>query len=146
HNLQDQGAWCGSGIATTADARLSLLGLFDKPSPIVALQPGSPAINAGDPAVCAAYPVSNQDQRGFGRDSACDVGAYGYDATPTPRGITVTTTGTGSGTVTMSPDGGISCGNDGQNCWASLPYGAIVVLMATPDPGSSFAGWTGGCT
>ena len=38
-----------------------------------ALLPGSPAINAGNNAVC---PVT--DQRGVARDAACDVGAYEF--------------------------------------------------------------------
>jgi len=42
-----------------------------------ALLPGSPALNAGDPAVCAASPIGGVDQRGMPRPSAsCDLGAY----------------------------------------------------------------------
>lgn len=42
------------------------------------LLPGSPALNAGDPAVCAAAPVSGVDQRGVVRPQGpgCDLGAY----------------------------------------------------------------------
>jgi CSLREA domain-containing protein len=36
---------------------------------------GSPAVNAGSAAICAAAPVSSIDQRGFNRPSACDIGA-----------------------------------------------------------------------
>ena len=38
-----------------------------------ALLAGSPAIDAGNNAVCAAT-----DQRGVARDAACDVGAYEF--------------------------------------------------------------------
>jgi len=39
---------------------------------------GSPAINAGDDATCAAAPVSGLDQRGIIRPQGvhCDIGAY----------------------------------------------------------------------
>jgi hypothetical protein len=45
----------------------------------------SPAIDAGDQAVCAAAPVNNLDQRGFVRPGTghtqCSIGAYEADAT-----------------------------------------------------------------
>jgi len=49
-----------------------------------ALLPGSPAIDAGDNATCAAAPVNNLDQRGASRpvdgegdgSAICDIGAY----------------------------------------------------------------------
>lgn len=50
------------------------------PTPTQALQPGSPAIGAGNPSDCAASPVSNLDQRGQSRAAStrfvCDIGAY----------------------------------------------------------------------
>jgi streptogramin lyase len=50
------------------------------PTQTQALLPGSPAIDAGDNATCAAAPVSGVDQRGFPRfppgDTVCDMGAY----------------------------------------------------------------------
>jgi hypothetical protein len=61
------------------------------------------------------------------------------------RAITVTVQrqGTGSGTVTSTP-AGIECGS---TCSAPFDAGTFVVLTAVPDPGASFAGWTGaGCT
>ena len=44
----------------------------------LALLPGSPAIDAGDDATCAASPVNNLDQRGVTRPQGahCDIGAY----------------------------------------------------------------------
>ena len=40
--------------------------------------PGSPAIDAGDGATCAAAPVNAVDQRGIVRPqlAACDIGAF----------------------------------------------------------------------
>jgi endo-1,4-beta-xylanase len=52
--------------------------------------------------------------------------------------LTVTRAGTGGGTVTSSA-GGIACG---AVCSAELPGGTVVTLTATPDAGSTFAGWS----
>lgn len=49
-------------------------------------------------------------------------------------------TGSGSGTVTSNPTG-IDCGSD---CSESFTAGSSVTITATPFPGSTFAGWTGG--
>jgi CSLREA domain-containing protein len=48
------------------------------PTETMALLPGSPAIDAGDDAICAAAPVNNLDQRGVIRPQGnhCDIGAY----------------------------------------------------------------------
>ncbi len=48
--------------------------------------------------------------------------------------LTVTTGGTGSGTVTTSPSG------------QTFRTGTSVTLTANADPGSYFAGWSGGCS
>lgn len=53
-----------------------------------------------------------------------------------PPTLTVAKAGTGSGTVTGT---GINCGTD-----CSELYGSPITLTATPDAGSSFAGWSGG--
>jgi hypothetical protein len=46
-------------------------------------------------------------------------------------------TGGGSGTIT---GGGLNCGT---TCMATLNAGTGVALSATPDPGSTFSGWSG---
>jgi len=48
----------------------------------------------------------------------------------------------GKGTVTSNP-AGIVCGTA---CTQSYSVGVAVVLLAQPDPGSVFAGWSGDCT
>jgi hypothetical protein len=53
--------------------------------------------------------------------------------------LSVTTSGDGSGTVTSSP-AGIDCG---ATCSANFNAGTVVTLTAS-NPGSTFAGWSGG--
>jgi len=56
--------------------------------------------------------------------------------------LNVAKQGSGSGTVTSSP-AGINCGSD-----CSEPYnqGTKITLKVKADPGSTFKGWSGGCT
>ena len=54
--------------------------------------------------------------------------------------LTVSKGGTGSGRVTSSPPG-IDCG---ALCSAGFSDNTTVTLTPTPDPGSFFAGWSGG--
>lgn len=54
--------------------------------------------------------------------------------------LTVTKTGTGAGTVTAA---GVTCGSD---CDEAYLQNTIVFLFANAIAGSTFAGWSGGCT
>ena len=56
--------------------------------------------------------------------------------------LTVVKTGEGSGTVTSTPPG-IDCGSD---CSEVFPEGTEVTLTAVAEAGSTFEGWSGGCT
>jgi Divergent InlB B-repeat domain len=55
--------------------------------------------------------------------------------------LTVTFAGNGAGTVTSSPLG-LSCASP-TPCVAEFPSGTVMTLTATPEPPSTFAGWTG---
>ncbi len=68
---------------------VSAFGNYGGPTPTLALLPGSPAINAGNNAACAAAPVGTLDQRGIARpqQTTCDIGAY------ESRGFTLALTG-----------------------------------------------------
>jgi predicted outer membrane repeat protein len=87
-NNLDSSGLCGLGPAT--DPMLDAAGLATNggPTQTIALEPGSPAINAGNEAVCAATPVGNLDQRGFGRPGAavtnCSIGAYEFNSPGPP--------------------------------------------------------------
>jgi hypothetical protein len=62
--------------------------------------------------------------------------------TLTTHMLTVARNGTGSGTVTSTP-AGINCGTD---CSEVYGYGTTVTLVASAATGSTFAGWSGGCS
>jgi hypothetical protein len=55
---------------------------------------------------------------------------------------TITNAGTGNGSVASSP-AGINCGT---TCAASYSSDTVVTLTATPSSGSTFTGWSGGCS
>jgi len=75
------------------------------PTQTHALLNGSPALNAGDAAVCAAFPVEGKDQRGVARPQgpACDLRVYESDLAGTigGRNLTITT-----GFIDLSWQGG----------------------------------------
>ena len=56
--------------------------------------------------------------------------------------VTVLRAGTGTGVVTSTP-AGITCGTD---CSEGYAFGTQVTLSAAPSIGSTFAGWSGGCS
>lgn len=102
HNLDSDGT-CGVGPAT--DSLLDPQGLADNggPTQTIALQAGSPAINAGDETICAAPPVGNLDQRDFVRPGTgaanCSIGAYEHNSPGLPANYVGDCDGHGAVTV-----------------------------------------------
>ena len=61
-------------------------------------------------------------------------------SSPTTYNLSVAKSGTGSGTVS---GGTVSCGS---TCNVTVNIGSTVTLTATPAAGSTFTGWSNGCT
>ncbi|MDQ6834213.1 MAG: right-handed parallel beta-helix repeat-containing protein, partial [Chloroflexota bacterium] len=108
-----------TGMSVGFDAALSdLLNLPDLglsptladnggPTATLALQNHSPAIGAGDLAVCAANPVSGRDQRGVVRlPNSCTIGAFEYriarSVSVAPSNATIIVGGTTRFTATIT--------------------------------------------
>jgi predicted outer membrane repeat protein len=100
HNLENTNT-CGfnqAGDKPMADPKLDTPGFNGGPISSLLTQQllaGSQALDAGDPAMCAAAPVNNTDQRGDPRPkgAACDMGSFeddpfvaGYGSTPVQPG------------------------------------------------------------
>lgn len=76
NNLADDGT-CGSGFTQSSGILPGTLGNYGGSTAVVPLLPGSAALDAGDPAVCAGSSVNSLDQRGQARsDLGCDIGAF----------------------------------------------------------------------
>ncbi len=61
--------------------------------------------------------------------------------TPSKYALQVTKAGEGAGTITSIP-AGINCG---PTCQASYEAGTNIELIAAPEPGYTFTGWSGAC-
>jgi hypothetical protein len=85
------------------------------------------------------YAYAHFDGRGASLHASDLAGLrYLYPAAAVTLGVA--RAGAGSGAVTSTP-AGIACGSD---CTESYAPGTSVTLTATPDAGSTFAGWSGG--
>lgn len=99
HNLES-GNSCGFnglGDLNSIDPLLGSLQDNGGMTLTLALLSGSPAIDMGDNVDCPTA-----DQRGFGRDASCDIGAYEFNGTP-PAVFTPTPTLTPTPTETLTP-------------------------------------------
>ena len=143
-----------TGSPLTADPLLGPLEPNGGPTPTMGLQPGSPAIDAGD-----SFGLST-DQRGdprpvdfsgipnaAGGDGA-DIGAFEVQqscidqAVPAQACLPLSVSLAGSGTGAVSGLG-ISCPG---NCSGAYGNATTVTLIATPAAGSTFSGWSGDCS
>jgi len=103
-----------------------------------ALKDTSPAISAGSNELLGL----SYDQRGaapFARDDNVDIGAIEFSSNTF---LSVTKNGTATGTVTADP-GIIDCGSV---CSQYNDPNSTVTLIATPDFGSAFSGWSHDCS
>jgi hypothetical protein len=83
--------------------------------------------------------AANFEQHCEGQSPAL-FGSIRYNAAPrAPYTVSVSTAGSGSGTITSFP-AGLDCG---ATCATAVADGLVAALVATPAPGSGFAGWSG---
>src|SRR3989338_470445 len=91
----------------------------------------------------ATATTSNIAYTGTSSGVATKSGTFALTVSAIPTySVSVTKQGTGSGTVTSNPSG-ISCGG---TCSASFNTGTTVILSAVASAGSTFTGWSNGCT
>lgn len=107
HNLIEDVTGCtltgtGTGDLTGVSPAIAPLADNGGLSFTHALQSTSNAIDAGNPTGCVDEhgAVLTIDQRGYARDTACDIGAYEADSAGTP---TPTSTATATSTATTTP-------------------------------------------
>jgi HYR domain len=130
HSLDSDGS-CGVGALSATNPLLGPVELDGDggPTPIHSLKPGSPAIEAGDEAVCPST-----DQRGFPRPGVpgtpCDIGAEEWN--PYPPTITVPSEIT---TVQTSPAGAVVT----YTATATPVDSVLRSFSCTPASGSTFA-------
>jgi hypothetical protein len=92
-------------------------------------------------AAVGTVPVTVHTVESDATGAAPASGSFTYNALPNET-LTVSKAGTGSGSVTSSP-AGIDCG---ATCSHPFTQGTTVTLTAAPASGSTFAGWSGGCS
>jgi hypothetical protein len=108
------------------------------------------SFSAGTAVKLVARPASGSTFTGWSGDADCNDGAVtmntSLSCTATfaaqALGLHVSKSGAGAGNIVSEP-AGISCGSD---CSEPFPNGAAVTLTATAAGGSSFKGWSGGCS
>ncbi len=120
------------------------------PVTVTGLSSGAAAISAGSIHTCAVTTSGRglcwgDNAWGEVGDGArilwltpVDVVGFG----PVSKTLAVGRGGGGAGSVGSDP-AGIACG---ATCTAGFAYGSPVTLHAAPQPGSTFAGWSGACS
>ena len=103
----------------------------------------SEAEHFGTPLGVAVQNAAGPTQGDVYVSDGTGVDIFGPDGSSAPKfALTVEKTGTGDGEVSSAPPG-IACG---ATCSAEFDEGAEVTLTATPEAGSTFAGWSGACS
>jgi hypothetical protein len=136
HNLED-GDTCQLAAPTdlvNTGPRLGALLANGGTTRTHALLPGSPAIDSGDDAACAAPPIGGVDQRGVARPqgSACDRGAY--EATWAPASLALDVAfalsdgSTGTGRFVLLADGRFVDQSGEGGAWF-VPQPATVAVL-----------------
>jgi CSLREA domain-containing protein len=94
---------CGTTAPIHSDPNLGPLADNGGPTQTFALLPGSPAIDAGDDAICAASPVNNTSQNGVTRPQGvhCDIGSF---EVPITSPLTLLSIGTNDGWILESTE------------------------------------------
>lgn len=163
YNLIGNGSGCGFTAGTgdrvgtsgsPISPMLDALGDNGGPTPTMALQTGSPAIDAGDPAPVSdasppgppsLIPCPTTDQRGMGRPdvagTACDIGAFEYQSastadkdlalTGTPGNITTTATVASGALVSYNPPAAIDEGGEMPAVSCDHPSGSTFPVGQT---------------
>jgi hypothetical protein len=102
----------------TTDPKLGTLGDYGGFTQTIPILAGSSAIDTGAP--CSAAPVNGLDQRGYSRDSSCDIGAYEYVAiASSTKDITSFSFASPSATGVIT----------GTNIALSVPFGTNVTAL-----------------
>ena len=105
--------------------------------------------SSGDSVTLTAAPDSTSSFTGWSGGGCTGTGTC-VVSMDTAKSVTATfarityalnVTRTAGGTVTSAP-AGITCGSD---CLETYPSLTVVTLTAAPEPGASFAGWSGDC-
>ncbi|MEN9800326.1 MAG: hypothetical protein RL653_4023 [Pseudomonadota bacterium] len=166
------GACSGSGeCRVVMDGDLEVTADFTVPLTVKVLSPGGAVVSSpagvdcgefcgaqfppGSQVTLTATPASGFTFSGWGGacsgtaltctvtlDAATEVTASFAPEAPSNAVLVVNVTGTGQGTVTSDP-AAISCPT---GCNGSFAPGTQVTLTAAPSAGSTFAGWSGGCS
>lgn len=135
------GALLGNGAGSTSYTPVAVSGI----TTATAIATGNlfSCASLSDGAVkCWGNNGSGQLGDGTNTSSTTPVTVNGINTGSSNPTLTLTKSGTGTGTVTSNP-AGIHCG---ATCAASYASGTSVTLTAAADAGSTFAGFSGGCT
>lgn len=135
---------CGTGsTVTTTNPVAAGLANNGGPTQTVNLVAGSPAIDAGSNAVCAAAPVNNLDQRGYSRPigSSCDIGALEYDEAL----VVHLTSDNGDGQTPNTLSYALTNSISGQTIRFALNSGNIIAVSGVLPPLKSGVKIQGNC-